>query len=90
MANEARENRKIFRLNLVDLCSNYYPEDNVMTDPDTFLKYYFFITQDAKYWPPINPRTVDSILRRLTNEFQNSSLLPDIKKKLLNVSTKYE
>lgn len=69
--------------------SKYYPEDNVLTDLDKFLKYYFFITQDTKQWPPINPRAVYNIIRRLTNEFLNSPILPDIKKKLLNVSTKY-
>lgn len=65
-------------------------EDNKVEDTDIFLKYYFFITQgaeaDTKYLTPIDPRTVDGIIGRLSKEFQKSPFLPEFKNEILNVS----
>jgi len=66
------------------------PEDNVITDTNKFLKYYFFITQgaeaDSKYFAPIDPRIVDGIIGRLSKEFQKSPFLLEFKNEILNVS----
>lgn len=84
----------MFRSNLVSAYSKYLDpeesEDNGKTDTDTFLKYYFFITQgaeaDTKYLTPIDPRIVNGIIGRLSKEFQNSPFLPEFKNEILNVS----
>lgn len=66
------------------------PEDNVVSDENTFLKYYFFITQgaeaDANYLAPIDPRIVNGILGRLSIEYQKSPFLPEFQNEILNVS----
>lgn len=66
------------------------PEDHKVADTDTFLKYYFFITQgaeaDTKYLTPIDPKIVNGIISRLSKEFQNSPYLPEFKNEILNVS----
>lgn len=86
-----RENREIFRSNLVTTYAKYLDlEDSKEADSDTFLKYYFFITQgaeaDTKYLAPIDPRIVDGIIGRLSKEFQKSPFLPEFKNEILNVS----
>lgn len=91
-AKEARENREIYRSNLVAAYSKYLDptEDNIMEDSDIFLKYYFFITRgaeaDTKYLTPIDPRTVNGIIGRLSKEFQKSPFLPEFKNEILNVN----
>lgn len=66
------------------------PEENDKTDTDTFLKYYFFITQgaeaDTKYLTHIDPRIVNGIIGRLSKKFQKSPFLPEFKNEILNVS----
>lgn len=81
----------MFRSNLVAAYSKYLdPAENVETDSNTFLKYYFFITQgaeaDTKYLTPIDSRIVDGILGRLSKEFQKSPFLSEFKNEILNVS----
>jgi len=64
--------------------------ENIVTDTDNFLKYYFFITQgaeaDSKYLAPVDPRIVDGIIGRLSKEFQKSPFLPEFKNEILDVS----
>lgn len=66
------------------------PEDNVVSDSEKFLKYYFFITQgaeaDTKYLTPIDSRIVDGIIGRLSKELQKSPFLAEFKNEILNVS----
>lgn len=76
---------------MVSAYSKYLdPEEIEKTDTDTFLKYYFFITQgseaDTKYLTPIDPRIVSGIISRLSKEFQKSPFLTEFKNEILNVS----
>lgn len=68
-------------------------EDNAVSDENTYLKYYFFITQgaeaDTNYLATIDPRIVNGIIGRLSVEYQNSPFLPEFKNEILNVSSCY-